>query len=156
MRPDVVVVTGHFFNDGLRRCMAEVGADFFFLRSDLRTADALIDIVLHPDRYRRGVPTITDQATAQNLGITDRSRVSDLVSYVSQHDLDAALDSTRAIRDDPHSRRWYRHRQAMAAASGIEPINLTTGQPPRGNQRIPSLRQFAHVLAWASKTTHPK
>lgn len=54
-RPTIVVVTGHFLHDGLRHRMADADADFFFLRSDLRSPDALIDVVLHPEHYRRGV-----------------------------------------------------------------------------------------------------
>lgn len=154
-RPNVMVVTGHFFNDGLRRCMAEVGADFFFLRSDLRTLTSLVDAVLHPDSYRRGVPPVADQATTTALGITGRSRVSELVNYVTRHGLEPALDPTHPDRTDPRSRRWYRHRQAMAVASKIQPVNLSTGQAPNSNQRIPSWRQLSHVHQWATKIAAP-
>jgi hypothetical protein len=150
-RPNVVIVTGHFDNDGLRQCMAEVGADFFFMRSDLRKAEDLIDIVLSPSNYRRGVPPISDKAGARKFGITPRSRMSDLVSYVAQHGLEADLNPTGPARDDARSRRWLRHRQAMADLSHLEPINLTTGQPPRRNQHTPSWTQFAQALRWASK-----
>jgi hypothetical protein len=151
----VAVVTGHFFNDGLRRCMAEVGADFFFLRSDLRTAAELIDFVMHPDRYRRGVPPVADKTTMRALGVTQRSRVSELVLYAARQNLEAALDPDRPERPERHSRRWSRHRQAIAEASGIEPVNLTTGDAPRANQRTPSWRQLSRALTWASKTTDP-
>lgn len=69
-RPIVIVVTGHFLNDGLRHRMADADADFFFLRADFRCSDTLADVVLHPDHYRRGVPSPDNPDMARALGIT--------------------------------------------------------------------------------------
>lgn len=118
--------------------MAEAGADFF-LRSDLRTSTALVDVVAHgPARPQR--PANTDAAIAHALGITSRSHVSGLVSYVARHNLAPALSPVAPDRSDRHSRRWYHHRQAMAYASRTEPVNVTTGVAPRpaGTNRKPS------------------
>ena len=59
-RPTVVVVTGHYLHDGLRHRMADADADFFFLRSDLRSPADLVDVIIHPERYRRGVAPVAD------------------------------------------------------------------------------------------------
>ena len=152
-RPVVIVVTGHFFNDGLRHRMAEAEADFFFEREDLRTPEALVDVVLHPEHYRRGVPAVADPDLRRGLGITDKSRVEELVEYVEAHGLASALDPAQPERENPRSRRWFRHRQAMAEAARIEPVNLTTGDTPYRGQRVPSMRQLCRDYAWAAKIT---
>lgn len=150
-RPVVHVVTGHFLNDGLRHRMAEAQADFFFLRSDLRSVEALHDVVLNPERYRRGVPPVADPSGRLGLGITARSRVEEFVTYVEDHGLAGALDPLCPSRSDPRSRRWLRHRQEIAKAARIAPVNLSTGEAPYGNQSSPSLRQLRGIYGWAAK-----
>lgn len=145
------IVTGHFLNDGLRHRMAEAEADFFFLRSDLRTAEALLDVVLHPERYRRGVPALAEPGARRALGISGRSRVEEFVTYVERHGLETAFDPTILSRTDPRSRRWLHHRQEIAEVARIEPVNLTTGEAPYGNQSVPSLRQLRSIYRWAAK-----
>jgi hypothetical protein len=148
-RPVVIIVTGHFLNDGLRHRMADADADFFFLRANFRSPETLADVVLHPDRYRRGVPPLSDPDKPPSLGITDRSRVEELVTYVDDHGLQSALDLDRA---DPRSRRWIHHRKRMAESARIEPVNLTTGATPYGTRVGPSLRQLGAIYRWLAKT----
>lgn len=147
-RPIVIVVTGHFLNDGLRHRMAKADADFFFLRANLRSAETLADVLLHPDQYRRGVPALADPDRRRALGITERSRVEELITYVDRYGLQEGLDLQR---DDPRSRRWLRHRRQIADASQIEAVNLTTGATPYGKRLCPSLPQLGAVYRWLAK-----
>lgn len=149
-RPLVVVVTGHYFHDGLRHRMAEADADLFFLRSELRTSSALVDVVLHPERYRRGVAPVSDPETRQSLGLGPRSDVEAFVGYVESKSLGPTLDPD-IPRPAPRSRSWMRARRDMAAAGRIEPVNLTTGDRPL-DQDVPSIRQLSRLWAWAART----
>lgn len=153
-RPVVVVVTGHFFNDGLRHRMAVNGADFFFCRASLRSNDTLVEVVVHPERYRRGVPAVADSIRCQTLGITGRTRVDALVSYVEEHGLEEVFGSDDYRRQEPRSRIWFRHRRAIAQVARIEPINVTTGFAPRPKQYSPSIRQLRAAYRWSAKTEH--
>jgi hypothetical protein len=150
--PLVVVVTGHYLHDGLRHRIAAAGADFYFLRSDLRSPGALLDVVLHPERHRRGVPEVANPAGAQALGVAAGSDVESFVSSVESAGLGDAL---RSARDQPRARRWARFRREAAGAGGIEPRNLTTGEAPLG-QETPSIRQLARLWEWAARVRRPE
>lgn len=152
--PLIVVVTGHYLHDGLRHRMAVAGADFYFLRSDLRAADALVDVVLHPDRHRRGVPNVAEPETQRLLGVGAESDVEAFVGWVEAHELANALGGTEHVRDQPRSRRWPRVRREAAGAGAIEARNLTTGDPPR-RQSTPSIRQLARLWEWAARVRPP-
>ena len=150
-RPVVIVVTGHYFHDGLRHRMRAAGADLFFLRSDIRSNEELIDIVVNPSSYRRPVPPLADAGRARQLGIAGRSDVEGFVGYVEAEGLGPVLDPPGGTaRADPRSRRWARHRAAAAVAGGVEPVNLTTGQRPRGHE-VPSIRQLKRLWDWAAR-----
>lgn len=149
-RPLVVVVTGHYLHDGLRHRMAAAGADFFFLRSDLRSPGALVDVVLHPERHRRGVPAGGDGHGPAALGVGDTSDVEAFVEWVETRGLGPALTE----EGRPRSRRWARLRREATSAGGIEPRNLTTGDAPRG-QATPSIRQLARLWEWAARIRRP-
>jgi len=43
----------------------------------------------------------------------------------------------------------------MAAAGGIDPVNLTTGDRPL-DQDTPSIRQLSRLWAWASRIRRPE
>lgn len=149
-RPAVVVVTGHYLHDGLRRRMAEADADFYFLRANLRTREQLVDVVLHPGNYRRGVP-VADPERQRLLGLTEQSRVNDLLAYAREHRLELALDAERPVRTDPRGRHWLRHRSEMAKAGQVEPVNVTTGDRPYRGQTSPSWRQLRRLYSWAAR-----
>ncbi len=152
-RPTIVVVTGHYLHDGLRQRMAQAGADFYFLRANLRTREQLVDVMRHPESYRRGVAPVADIERRRLLGVTPETPLDDLVSYAGEHHLDVALggDGAGPVRKDPRSRRWLRHRREMAAAGRLQAVNITTGDPPRGTQTQPSWRQLRQIYRWAAR-----
>ena len=154
-QPLIVVVTGHYLHDGLRHRMKEAGADFYFLRSDLRSPEALVDVVLHPDRHRRGVPAVEDPGALRALGVEAASDVESFVGWVDGQHLGPALDGDSGPRDDPRSRRWARVRREAADAGGIEPRNLTTGDAPLGHA-TPSIRQLSRLWHWAARIRRPE
>ncbi len=78
----MVVVTGHYLHDGLRHRMADADADFFFLRSDLRSPADLVDVIVNPERYRRGVAPVADIEGARALGLDRGADVERFVAYV--------------------------------------------------------------------------
>ncbi len=149
-RPLVVVVTGHYLHDGLRHRMAAAGADFYFLRSDLRASEVLIDVVLHPERHRRGVPEVAGADARRALGVGTRSDVEAFVGWVDGHSLGPVLAGGAGARHDPRSRRWARLRRDAAGAGGIDARNATTGEAPLG-QSSPSIRQLARLWEWAAR-----
>lgn len=152
----VIVITGHFFDDGLRHRMAEAGADFFFLRSEVRSATKLVDIVLHPENYRRGVPPVADPERLRLLGITPRSDVETAVGYVEEAGLGAMLDpGAGAAPERPSRRSVIRHREAVGRAGRIRPINATTGMPPTDDsRRSPSFPQVSQLWRWAARVKY--
>lgn len=154
-RPLIVVVTGHYLHDGLRHRMKEAGADFYFLRSDLRSADVLVDVVLHPERHRRGVPEVTDPEALRMLGVDASSDVESFVGWVEGQQLGPALAGGRGSRTGPRSRRWARLRRDAARAGRIEPRNLTTGDAPLGHE-TPSIRQLGRLWHWAARIRRPE
>jgi CheY-like chemotaxis protein len=154
-RPTIVVVTGHFMNDGLRHRMADARADFFFLRANLRSAEGLRDVVLRPEAYRRGVPPVENVEMRRLLGVTDDADVENLVGYVDDHGLEDAFDPGAYKRREPRSRVWARHRRAITESSGITPRNVTTGGIPTKAQRWASMRQLSRIYRWAARIDQP-
>lgn len=149
--PVIAVVTGHYANDGLRHRMAAAGADFFFERAELRSREQLVELVLHPDQFRRGVPAVSDRGVPRRLGVTNRTEVDELVAYVDRHGLGPAFDDQDPHMDDSRSRTWKSHYQAIGAAAHIKPMNISTGCPPGGNQNAPSVRQLRAIYRWAAR-----
>ncbi|MGH9223496.1 MAG: hypothetical protein ACRD2W_06845 [Acidimicrobiales bacterium] len=144
----VVVVTGHSLHDGLRHRMADADADLFFNRSDIASAATLVEVILHPERWRR-VDAATAVGPLPNLGI-ERADVDQFVAYVEEHGLEGALDPDQPARADPRSRRWLRHRREISKVARIEPVNLTTGNRPL-EWEAPSIRQLSRIWAWAAR-----
>lgn len=155
IRPTIIVVTGHFFDDGLRHRMAEADADFFFLRPEIRTSEKLIDIVLNPHHYLRGVPPISNKRDKQGLGVTERSQLEEFVQYVEQHELETSLDPHAPLRPPDGRRSMMRHRHNLTRAAHIAPVNLSTGNTPAGHQEDPSVRQLRRLWLWAARIKYP-
>ena len=149
-QPVIVVVTGHYLHDGLRHRMAAAQADFFFLRSDLRTPGALVDVVLHPDDHRRGVPQPAEPDRRRLLGIERDTDVESFVEWVDAEGVGPSLPAGPGARDQPRSRRWARIRRQAADAGRVRPVNLTTGDVPRA-QDTPSIRQLGRLWEWAAR-----
>lgn len=154
--PIIVVVTGHFFDDGLRRRMADADADFFFLRPEIRSPQRLIDIVLNPENYRRGVPPVRDRREEALLGINESSTLDDFIGYAEANGLEGTLEGGDVGRTGPGRRSLIRHRRALAKESGIDTLNVTTGNPPDTSQKGPSMRQLRKVWAWAARVKYPE
>lgn len=149
----VVVVTAHYFHDGLRFRMADAGADLYFLRDDLRSAEELVAAVTEPERHRRGVPPLRDAGELAVLGIGARSDVESFVDYVEGHGIGPDLDPGPAGAPEPR-RRWIRHRAGSARAGRIDAVNLTTGagSPHRD---VPSRGQLRRLWRWAARIDRP-
>ncbi|MEN3313877.1 MAG: Response regulator receiver domain [Acidimicrobiaceae bacterium] len=141
----VIVITGHFFDDAVRRRMREACADLFYHRSELRLGSSLQEAVLHPDRMCHEVPSAHDHEAVFRLGLTSSSRVNDAVAYASEHGLNQAL-SERSGR----SRVWARQRKAFNDRARLSPTNAD-GRPPERAQREPSLPQIERFLRWATR-----
>lgn len=150
-RPIIIVITGHFMHDGLRYRMAEAGADFYFFRGNLRSGEELLDVVLHSEEYRRGVPPVANPEHQRLLGVREGTDVDGLLSYIGEHELGAAVDEVKPVRDEPGSRRWRNHRKRMAEAGAIQAINISTGDTPYRGQKDPSWRQLRGIYAWAAR-----
>jgi CheY-like chemotaxis protein len=154
-RPTIVVVTGHFFDDGLRHRMAQADADFFFLRPEIRSSEKLMDVVLNPHHYLRGVPPVADKDQEQILGVTGRSDLEEFVDYVQRHELETTLDVGAAVRPPTGRRSLMRHRHELTKAAHISPVNLTTGHTPAGRQDDASIRQLRRIWGWAARVKYP-
>jgi CheY-like chemotaxis protein len=145
-RLTIIVVTGHFFDDAVRRRMREAKADFFYHRADMADARSLRAVVLHPDRARRRVPGPADPEAQFRHGVTDTTRVNRAIGYAVEQDLEQRL----AERTEPRSRRWLRLRLNFNRVARLTPITSDGRQPDR-HQELPSLPQISRFLAWATK-----
>jgi CheY-like chemotaxis protein len=141
----VVVRTGQFFDDAVRRRMGEARADYFFHRSELQDAQDIRDVVLHPERFRRGVPEVTDPEVLIHLGISRESRVNDAVGDAIATGLVA---TTRAPGQRGRSRT--RQRQQFNRVARLSAMN-SDGTLPDRNQADPSLPQIRRFLEWATR-----
>lgn len=153
----VVVLTGHYLDDALRRRMSEVEADFFYSRTEMTSGDQLAAVLLDPDHARR-TPPPTDHQHLAALGVTDRSRVDDLVRYAVAEDLDRVLSNSAAKKQgpaSPRSRWWNNTRRRLAETGRIEPVN-TDGSLPHREQDTPSLTQLRRLYTWATKVKTPR
>jgi len=144
-RLTVVVVTGHFFDDAIRRRMWEAGADFFYHRSELADRRVLLRVVLEPEACRR-VPAPHDAEALIRFGVTEATRVNRAVAHAADRDVARTL----AERGDPRSRRWLRLRRDFNREARLTPMTAEGNLPDR-NQDLPALPQIARFLAWATR-----
>jgi CheY-like chemotaxis protein len=144
-RLTVVVVTGHFFDDAIRRRMWEAGADFFYHRSELADRRVLLRVVLEPEACRR-VPAPHDPDAQFRLGVTGATRVNRAVAHAVERDVARTL----AQRGEPRSRRWLRLRRDFDREARLTPMTAG-GHLPDRNQDLPALPQIARFLAWATR-----
>ena len=140
----IVVITGHFFDDAVRRRMREAQADFYYHRSEVGDARSLRDAVLHPEAHRR-VPGPVDAEDLFNQGVTDETRVNRAVTYAAENDLQAAM----AERDRPR-RSWLRLRREFNREARLSPVTVD-GRPPDRPQVLPSRPQIVRFLQWATR-----
>jgi CheY-like chemotaxis protein len=144
-RTTIVVITGHFFDDAVRRRVREAGADLFFHRSELADVRALYGLVLSPDTHRV-VPGPLDPEAQFEHGVTDVARVNRAVTWAVDHGLEALL----AERLRPRSRSWLRLRREFNREARLHPVTID-GRCPDRVEQLPSLPQIARFLAWATR-----
>jgi len=140
----IVVITGHFFDDAVRRRMREAQADFYYHRSEVGDARSLRDAVLHPDAHRR-VPGPVDPAELFNQGVTDDTRVNRAVSYAATQRIGAAM----ADQDRPR-RSWLRLRKDFNREARLSPMTVD-GRLPDRPQVLPARPQIVRFLQWATR-----
>ncbi|MCQ0008080.1 hypothetical protein [Actinomadura madurae] len=145
-RLTVIVVTGHFFDDAVRRRMREARADFFYHRSDMADAEALRAAVLRPDLARRRVPPPRDPEAQFRHGVTDATKVNRAIDYAVRQ----VLEERIAERAEPRSRRWIRLRDEFNRVARLTPVT-SDGRRPDRPQDLPSLPQISRFLTWATK-----
>jgi DNA-binding NarL/FixJ family response regulator len=141
----VVVITGHFFDDAVRRRMREAQADYFYHRSELADAGSLVSAVLQPDGGHHHVPDETDHEALHRLGITNATRVNQAVRYAGE-----VGGATGLLRGRTSRRAADRLRAAFNTAARLQPVNQD-GAPPERAQDHPSLPQIQRFLDWATK-----
>jgi CheY-like chemotaxis protein len=140
----VVVVTGHFFDDAVRRRMREARADFFYHRTEFADASVLYRAVLSPESCRR-VPEACDPEEQFRQGVTDATRVNRAVAHALGGGLAAAL------RDRSQPRRtWLRLRRDFNRQAGLSPVTIDGRRPDRA-QALPSVPQIERFLTWATR-----
>jgi CheY-like chemotaxis protein len=142
----VIVLTGHFFDDAVRRRMREAEADFFYHRSELQEATDLYRAILDPDQARSGVPDSTDPEAQFRLGVVSGTRINEAVGFSRSTGLDEALVNRGGTR----SRSWSRLRTSFNDVAHLNPVNAD-GTPPERHQRDPSLTQIERFLNWATR-----
>jgi hypothetical protein len=140
----IVVITGHFFDDAVRRRMREAQADFYYHRTEVGDARSLRAAVLHQDALRR-VPGPVDPEALFSQGVTDDTRVNRAVAFAVDH----GLQTEMATGDRPR-RSWLRLRREFNSEARLSPVTVD-GRPPDRPQRLPSRPQIARFLAWATR-----
>ncbi len=144
----VIVVTGHFFDDAVRRRMREAGADFFYNRIELHDAASLYEAVIDHDRESiRGVPPEADPEAMFRLGVTQNTHVNAGVHLAEAHPIEQELAGSALRR----TRAKLRYRLHFGRVAGLNPVNAD-GRPPDREQAAPSLPQIQRFFDWATKT----
>ena len=141
----IVVITGHFFNDALRRRMREAKADYFYHRSSLAEPARLLAAVLAPPVAQNSIPPEADLETLDRLGINAVTNVNAAVAWAARHGQPGGLVPPGAGRRDADR---LRHRFNLAAR--LEPRNHD-GSVPNRPQDAPSHPQIQRFLEWATK-----
>ena len=144
--PTVVAVTGDpgaFEEDLVRRRLLEAGADHFIYRDDLdRRLEELIAGGQRPD-------PLTAPAEIPELGITRRTRVNDLVSFLL-HEGAELVAGRKASRQDERHLNLVRA-EGEERARELNPVNAEGGLARHGEQLSPGLRQYRRILQRATR-----
>lgn len=148
--PTIIVITGQFFDDAVRRRMREARADFFYHRADMADAQALYDAVLRPESARRRVPEPRDPESQFRHGVTEHTRVNQAVGYAVENRLKGRLTE----HAEPRSRRWLRLRGEFNRIARLTPVT-SDGRRPDRPQDQPSLPQISRFIFWATKVKDP-
>jgi DNA-binding NarL/FixJ family response regulator len=142
----VIVMTGHFFDDALRRRMREAGADYYYNRIELQDSAALYQAVLNCEHGSGRIPPEQDLDQAVKLGVTDRTKVNEGVRFVQEHSLTSELDSDRT----KGVRARLRYRRTFGQQAQLHAVN-SDGRTPEREQDAPSVLQIQRFWDWATK-----
>jgi DNA-binding NarL/FixJ family response regulator len=150
--PTIVIVTGYYYDDGLRHRMAEAKADLFFLRTEINSAEELVDIVVNPKHYKRPVPRVADTRRRRLLGVTWRSNVETFVEEVNDAKLDKVLEGKQTVS----RRALFQVRARLTKNARLDPVNLTTGFGRAGKhqQQASSRPQLFQLWKWSARIKH--
>jgi DNA-binding NarL/FixJ family response regulator len=144
----IVVITGHFFDDALRRRMREAKADYFYHRSALAEPAKLLAAVLAPPVAQNAIPPEADLETLDRLGIKSATKVNAAVAWAGRHGQPGGLIPPGAGR-----RQADRLRSSFNLVARIEPRNHD-GSVPNRPQDAPSHPQIQRFLDWATKVKY--
>lgn len=139
----VIVVTGHYFDDALRRRMGEAGADLFFHRSEVQDRRALCEVLRCPEQFQAPVPAPDDAETLFRHGVTARARVNEGLDFLREQGIGVRELEAAGRR----SRAWDRLRDGFNERARLTPVNAD-GLPPERDQRLPSRPQIARFLRY--------
>lgn len=139
----VIVVTGHYFDDALRRRMGEAGADLFFHRSEVQDRRALCEVLRCPEQFQAPVPAPDDAEALFRHGVTERARVNEGLDFLREQGI-GVRDLEASGR---RSRAWERLRDGFNQRARLTPVNAD-GLPPERDQRLPSRPQIARFLRY--------
>ena len=98
----IVVVTGHVLNDLLRLRLVDAGADELYAHADVRTSDALVEVMRSPVAERAAPPSAADLAAA---GVSSSARPSDALRWVAANGMEGAFVAAIPQKALPASRR---------------------------------------------------
>lgn len=142
----VIVLSGHIFDDAVRRRMREAEADYFYHRSELQDSADLFRAILHPEDDHLGVPERADSEAQIRLGIGSSTGVDTAVSLSDPMGLRAKVGARASDR----GRSWSRLQTSFNDVAHLNPINVdsTLAEPRR---RVPQPTQLERFLKWASR-----
>jgi DNA-binding NarL/FixJ family response regulator len=96
-KPQILVITGHLYNDLLRLRMAEAGADFFYSHAEVRSPEALVGAIT-ASREAVGQPQILPVSPSPGLNAAVSWAEANLGEGAFQNESQKALPvSRRAI-----------------------------------------------------------
>jgi CheY-like chemotaxis protein len=142
----IIVITGHYFDDAVRKRMREARADLFFHRTEVQDADYLCEVVADPTPVSRPVPDPADSEAMFRHGIGRATKVNAAVSFARDQEwLGGSLHQTGR-----RPRSFDRLRRAFGRVGNIHAVN-TDGTMPDRAQQDPSRPQIARLLDWATR-----
>lgn len=147
----IVVITGHFFDDAVRRRMREAKADLFFHRTEVQNAARLRAIIADPAGVSAEVPEPLDAETMFRLGITGDTRVNHAVARAQT----GLWTDEHGRTPGPRSRTWHRLRSGFNTVARLSPVN-SDGRPPDRDQDAPSKPQIDRFLEWATRSKNER
>jgi len=142
--PLVIVVTGHFFHDALRKRMREAGADLYYHRSDFAEEGSLLRAVLGPRGDSTGVPEPRRSESLFRMGVGDGSRVNAGLHWIDEH------GGVTGMFVGASRYSAYALRKTFNEIARLDARNRDGTRPDR-NQDVPSRHHIARFHHWATR-----